>query len=261
MTSWPIGALAALVVVGSVVFAAVGVVLSRRFLHHHVFEGHNDVLVPIFLTAGTLYAVLLAFLVIVVWEQYGSAKTNINDESAVLATLYRQTDGVPSAERVAIRADLRRYTNAVIDEEFSVSAAGQGDVSDDARKAIADIYHQIGTLTQEQVTSPINVELVHNLSVLSADRSKRLIETSEEIPAILWVGMVLGAIVVVGMTFMLYMESRWPHIVMSSVLAGFIGLLLFVTLVLDRPFTGQLRLKPDALEHALAVFDSVDGGN
>src|SRR5580698_8931399 len=82
----------------AVVFAASGVQLTRRFLHHHVAEGHNDVLVPLFLTAGTLYAVLLGFLVIAVWESYGNAHENVSQEAAQLVSMYRLTQGMEKSE-------------------------------------------------------------------------------------------------------------------------------------------------------------------
>ena len=55
-----------LAVIGAAGVAALGVWVMRRLVKGHVAEGHNDVLVPIFLTAGTIYAVFLAFVVVAV---------------------------------------------------------------------------------------------------------------------------------------------------------------------------------------------------
>lgn len=60
------------------------------------------------------------------------------------------------------------------------------------------------------------------------------------------------------MGWFLYMPSVRLHAGLSATVAGLVGLLLFTTLVLDRPFSGRLGIKPDAFEHAVAVFDSVD---
>ena len=60
--------LAVLVIGGPAAYAALGVVLCRKLLHGRVREDHNDVLVPIFLNAGVLFAVVLGFMVIAVWE-------------------------------------------------------------------------------------------------------------------------------------------------------------------------------------------------
>lgn len=41
-----------------------GTIVVRKLIHRHIAEGHNDVLVPLFLTAGVIYAVLLGFMVV-----------------------------------------------------------------------------------------------------------------------------------------------------------------------------------------------------
>ena len=76
---------------GAVAYAVGGVLLTRHYVHHHVKEGHNDVLVPLFLTAGVIYAVLLGFMVVAVWESYDAAHETASLEAATLVPLYRQT--------------------------------------------------------------------------------------------------------------------------------------------------------------------------
>jgi hypothetical protein len=58
--------LGVLMIAGPTLYAVEGVWLSRRIQHGRVQEGHNDVLVPIFLNAGVLFAVLLGFMVVAV---------------------------------------------------------------------------------------------------------------------------------------------------------------------------------------------------
>ena len=53
--------LAVLIIGGAVLYGVLAVHVGRRIAHKHVGEGHNDVLVPVFLTAGVIYAVLLGF--------------------------------------------------------------------------------------------------------------------------------------------------------------------------------------------------------
>ena len=240
-------------------FAAYGVVvwLVRRFVKGHVREGHNDVLVPLFLTAGTLYAVLLAFLVIAVWETHGAADENASEEASTLATLYRQTAGMPSGERRELRALLREYTDAVIDDEWPIQAK-TGGRSEKARNAVTDIYAALGQLNPADRNSPQTAEFLRTFDVVAADRNRRGLQANQQLPGVLWIGLLAGATIVVAMSFFLYMDVFWPHFVMSGLMTALVLTLLIITYLLNRPFSGPLAIDAGAFENARQVYASVD---
>ena len=115
-----------LVVGGAVLYAVVGVLAGRRLMRHHVAEGHNDVMVPIFLTAGVIYAVLLAFMVIAMWESYDNAAANTSEEASLLVPMYRQAMNFSPDKSVEMRKLIRDYAHGVIEqwERFRTTAQG-----------------------------------------------------------------------------------------------------------------------------------------
>ncbi|MBV8489441.1 MAG: DUF4239 domain-containing protein [Candidatus Eremiobacteraeota bacterium] len=254
--------LSAMIVVAFVCFFALyGAIvwLVRRFVKGHVREGHNDVLVPLFLTAGTLYAVLLAFLVIAVWETHGAADDNASEEASTLATLYRQTAGMPSREQRDLRALLREYTVAVVTDEWPVQAR-TGGRSAKARVLVTDIYAMLGHLNPADRTSPQTVEFLRTFGVVAADRNRRGLQANQQLPSILWIGLLVGAGIIVAMSFFLYMDVFWPHFVMSGLMTGLILTLLLITFMLNRPFNGPMGIDAGAFENATSVYDAVDRG-
>src|ERR1700728_3503873 len=101
--------LAMLSVGSAVLYAVVGVALARRYIHRRVAEGHNDVLVPLFLTAGVIYAVLLGFMVVGEWESYDAAHANTAEEAALMVPLYRQTTVMAEEKGAELRHTIREY--------------------------------------------------------------------------------------------------------------------------------------------------------
>jgi hypothetical protein len=253
-------AFAAGVIGFAVLYALFGVSVARRLMKGSVGDDHNELPSPIFQTAGTIYAVLLAFSVIAVWQSYGEAQDNVAEEASTLATLYRQTNGLPEPQQHLLRGYLREYTAAVINDEWPIQAANGG-ASPIARRAIGNIYRAWRTMDPRVAGSPIAVEFLQTVRTVAADRNRRTLEASVALPVVLWVGLVIGGFIVLGMTFLLYTESTWPHVVFSVLLGALIGTLLFITLVLHRPFAGPLAIKPDSFAHSLSVFDSVDRGD
>src|SRR5580658_6521033 len=105
---------AVLFVGGFVLYAIVGTLVVRKAIHGHIAEGHNDVLVPIFLTAGVIYAVLLGFMVVAVWENYQAAHDNASEEAAMLVPLYRQTTVMAPEKGAEMQRLIREYAENVV---------------------------------------------------------------------------------------------------------------------------------------------------
>jgi hypothetical protein len=253
--------LAVLIIGGSIAYGILGVVGGRRLTQKHVAEGHNDVLVPIFLTAGVIYAVLLGFMVVAVWESYDAAHANASEEAAMLVPLYRQTTDMAPEKGAAMQKLIREYTENVIHDEWRTMRK-TGTASVKARHSIGDIFRVYGTLTPAtKVREIIAAQYLQTLSQIILDRNKRISQASESLSWVMWLGAVGGGAIIVGMTFFLYMERRWPHVMMVAVMSGLIGLLLFMMVVLSRPFVGPLALDPASFEQSIAAFNDVDHGN
>jgi hypothetical protein len=254
-----IGLIPVLAMIGAVIFVALGVMLVRGLVHHHVAEGHNDVLVPIFLTAGTIYAVFLAFLVVAVWESYDAAHDNAAEEASTLATLYRASTGMEPTSGAQMRHLIRDYTEAVAKEEWRIQAA-TGGASPHARTAALGMYRLFGQLPANvrQSDAAIDQAALQLVSQVQTDRNRRTLQAGESLPAIMWVASIGSGVIVLVLALLLYMDRAWPQILATSLMAGLFAMLLGVTFVLSRPFVGPMALQPDAFEHSLTVYDSVD---
>src|SRR6476659_5689348 len=149
--------LALLIVISSVGFAAGGVLLGRRLLHKHVAAFHNEVVISLFATASVVYAVLLGFLVVVVWEGYDDAHRNVAEEAASMVPLYRLTYGMQGPHGVQSRSLIREYADAVVKDEWpTMGTANAGSMR--ARHDIGEIDRQFSRLSPAKKAADSEVD-------------------------------------------------------------------------------------------------------
>ena len=66
-----------------------------------------------------VYSILLAFIVVIVWEQYQNTGDRIQEESSKVFNLYRASYAFPdSTTGKKIRTTVIGYVNSVVDNEF-----------------------------------------------------------------------------------------------------------------------------------------------
>ncbi len=102
--------------------ATVGTVLIRRILPSAVLRSGHDVAAAIFGVIGTLYAVLVAFTVVIVWEHYSDAGSAAEKEGTDLGDLSRLTEAFDPLDGDRVQQALVVYARAVVDREWPAMA-------------------------------------------------------------------------------------------------------------------------------------------
>ncbi|MGB8403779.1 MAG: DUF4239 domain-containing protein [Mycobacterium sp.] len=250
--------LLAIVVIGAVCLAIGCVLLARRIVDRDTGPEHNAVLSPFLTVVGLVYGALLGFTVVVGWQQFLSAETNVFDEASTLTTLYRQTVAMPQPEQVQVREQLRRYAAAVQGPEWGKDEFG--DIGNSGRSSLTQLYRIVGTGNSGASASPVGQQFLSQLTVLASDRSARILNAKQRIPTLLWCALVFGGAVLILLTSFMRLASNRAHEILVSAVTVLLALLLYVIYTLDHPF-GQIGVTSHPFAHAVEVFDLVDKGD
>src|ERR1700733_3570972 len=80
----------------AVVAASIGgMLLFRRFVSLENLRTHHDVVDPLLAVLGTLFAILLGFMLANSMQRFEEARATIQQEAGAVGDLYRLADGLP----------------------------------------------------------------------------------------------------------------------------------------------------------------------
>src|SRR5215210_6641440 len=113
-----------LVVGVSILLAHVGLRIVRRLVPLSVLETHHEVAGFIIGVLGAIYAVLLAFVVVIMWDQYGDARANVEQEANQLNDLAHMAEGFSDPARQHLLTAMRDYAQSAINDEWPTMGHG-----------------------------------------------------------------------------------------------------------------------------------------
>jgi hypothetical protein len=231
-------------------------------------QKHNDVAGFIYAALGVIYAVILALVVIAVWEEYRAASETVEQEANAAADIFWLADRLPEPRGTHVQELIRSYAEEVVHREWPLMEQGQTPLMTQQRGTpagwtiIDDIRQNIQNFEpRTQAEDQLYAEGLDQVDSLSDARRMRLVAAEEGIPGVLWAVLIFGGIAAIGFTYLFGLESTWAHRLMVATLAAVIGLVLFTVGALEYPFSGGARIGTGAFELILERFETSELSN
>ena len=251
LTTLPIWALIGLVVVLPTAAAMIAQVLIHNRVGVQRLAKNNEIAGFKFATVGVIYAVLLAFAVIVVWEKFSEAESAVAQEGAA-AALFRYADG-EEPEAKALRAALAKYLRSAVAREWPQMGEESG--SHDVTAALSDVYRAAMALNRSgDRTYADMAEVFAQLDHLTTARRIRLHLATGLVPNVIWIVLFAGGFLTIGFTLFFGAENLPAQVAMTGVLSVLVTMGLVVIVSIDHPFTGPTHISAHPLRDVLAEF-------
>ena len=235
--------------------ALAGLWVVHRLVPAQTLESSNVVAGSLYMPLSGLFGILMAFTSFLVWQQFNTAHVTSENEASHLAAIYWHAEGFPDSERQQVQELARSYAQVVIEEEWSLMGEGQESsqawaIVDELRRRID--WYEPSTST-EQTLHARQVTLVDDMMNY---RRLRLLQSREGLPPVLWEILLSGTPVIVGFSFLFGVKNFRVHMVMVAMLTALtVGILLSISAI-EYPFSGDIRVPPDAFELVLHRFEA-----
>ena len=233
----------------TVALALLGLAAVRRLVPAQVLREANDVTGNYLQTLGTIYAVLLAFVVFVVWQQFNDTREHVEREANELLDLVRVARGLPGEVSAPLIERARAYVETVLGPEWDAMARGDDTGLDQGAQLLDRIWDALVSYEPlSQCHTALHDAALARFNDVSDARSNRLTSSRMRIPLALHLLLWWGAVIVIGSMYLFAVDRFVLHACMTAALAGAISHVLYVINDLDDCFGGDFQIPRTSFE-------------
>ena len=251
MGTWLLGTA---IVGSSMAVALLAQLLVRRFVPLAVLEAHHTVAGHMMALVGGVFGVLLAFSVVVVWEQYDRDREGAGQEANAAADLFRLVRAAPPPAGEQMAQAVFDYLRAVAEIEWDT--LDRSGAAPEAIRAYEGVWRTVTAWSPaDDRERNLQLSALARLAELSDRRRLRLLHAEHQLPEVLWLVLVVGAAVTVGYSNFFGLRYRRSQAAMIVSLAGIVALVLFTVWVLDHPYRGDTRIRSTDFRRVIEMVE------
>jgi hypothetical protein len=190
---------------------------------------------------GILYAVLLGFIAVTSWSNFDRSALTAENERDALADLYRIANNLPDKTKEPIEDLSLRYATLMVTEEWP--AMQNGGQSQEAAQASEGIFNALASFQPKNKNeSNLQKQGLKEATNFLNLRQERLKQNTEGLPNIIWWILLVGAILMISITFFIHPINRTRQLIMTGMLTVLIGMQLSLINEFIYPFRGAVSV-------------------
>jgi hypothetical protein len=233
-------------------FAAVGVTFNlvldtimRRVVSPEVRHRAGPTAAVTVQVLATIYAVLVAFVIVNQYSQLRAANEQVAAKAADLSAMYENSRIFPTPEGQELRSAITSYTRTVVDRSFP-RLAETGDVQLERMFTTLRTIHPATPDETAAYTKTLDL-----LDGVVETRARLVNASGETVPWPLVFMLALMGISVIVVSTVLDTQHRASHLLILTALALLVSLTLALVVSLNYPFDGILPISDEPLRNFL----------
>ncbi len=254
MNSYVLGLI---VVVVSTLLAVGGMLLVRRIVDLKTLNSYHEVAGYFLSIIGTLYAVLLGFVIVDAMNNLQNARMVAEQEANALCNIYLVSDGLSQGCRNRLRFACSKYADAVINDEWRTMRLGES-----SPKAVVAIMGLWTTAARFKPSDPgeegVHQTILAEMGNLSNNSRDRLVGSAHGVAPLMWAVLILGGVFTVLFTYFFGTASVGAQVVMTVIVSITLSLNVFLVFVFGYPYATELGVRPEALRLNQMIFKRME---
>jgi hypothetical protein len=227
----------------------IGLYICHRLVDVHVRHKDTETVGLTYAIVAVVYAVLIALIVVDVFETFSKGDEIATAEANKLSNLMLDTAGLPPQVGAEVRTDIEQYIDIVVRKEWPSQQKGKLDVAvfQPGWTVLAQLDKMLAVFEPATMGQNVNkAEMLHAMNDLIKARRSRIIAAGEHLPDVVWGILLIGGAVSVAYTYLFGARSFGIHLAITGLIAATIALVFVLIITLDYPFRGEVSVSSDA---------------
>lgn len=231
----PLGLVCILFTTAMIFISQAGLWLFNLCIRRNKLEQNNEVSGIVFGALGLLYSLILAFVIVAVWEDYNDLNKTIEAETDKLNSILAHTGNLPDNLKEIVGKSIFDYCNQVINQEWQMQQT-----KTEYPSAIPVLRQQLLNIQPENEMQERIFDVVDkDLSSVSDLHRERLAHTHSQMPQLIWQILKAGTIILILFSYFLQVFSVKLKRLYLAFLVTTISMCMFLVYSLDHPFDAQ----------------------
>lgn len=223
--------------------ALIGQYAVNRLVKREILELHHSAGEAMMGVVGTLFSVLLGFMVAAAIDQYHDAQMHGEQEASSVASVFRLARGLSDTDRPRLRQQCRIYVDDVVNSEWPKM-----------EKHVKinhgwESYQQLWEATVAVVPendrqSNLHEGLIDAMQNIGEHRRARLLLAQKGMPPALWGVLGVGAFITMALSYIF--ASQFPKVqaALTTLVASALALNIWILAAYSEPYSGELKIRP-----------------
>ena len=240
--------------------AVLGMIIVRHRVSLTTLATYHEVAGYLLSVVGTLYAVLLGFVVVDAMSHMQDVRGLVSMEASGLANIFLVSEGLPSEKKAKIRVLCKEYASEVIHDEWQ--KLQQGQYSQQTFHTVFLLWREITTfdpVTEREQN--LHQQLVSEICSMTQNHRTRVISSTHGVAPIMWLVLIVGGIFTTIFTYFFGVENIRVQSLMTVLVSVTLSLNVYLVYVFGNPMATELGVKPGPFQLDLLIFEGFPHGD
>ena len=212
------------------------------------FKAFSPGMLPVL---GTIFALLVAFVAVQVWNDFDKAKLAVATEASALRAVDVFAETLPDEQRTQLRALMNRHIEEAVNREWPAMAHERLRLASLSTHLVKAQRLTVLMKPQDESQRTAQREIVSALRTALNARRQRIIISQSEVGPVKWAAILLMGLCTLIAIAVVHSDNRLACAMAVTLFATGIALSSLLIAAYSRPFTGEISVKPELLQQVI----------